>query len=100
MLCILANNTTEYNIVCKKLTKDQSKIDVVGLATRKEIFATLSATPKEVNEMIDSGDTFFFKDEKGNTAQVDEVGNDFIRTKPDGKIHKNQSIRDCEFSEK
>jgi len=97
---MLAENTTEYNIVCKRLTSDQSKIDVVGLATPKEIFATLSATPKEVNEMIDNGDTFFFKDEKGNTVKVDKVGNDFIRTKPDGKIHNNQSIRDCEFSKK
>ena len=73
-------------------------IDVVGLATPKEIFATISATPKEVNEMIDNGDTFYFKDEKGNKAKVDEVGNDFIRTKPDGKIHNNPSIRDCRFS--
>ncbi len=95
---MLVKNTTEYNIVCKRLTKDESNIDVVGLATPKEIFATISATPKEVNEMIEDGDTFFFKDEKGNNAKVEEVGNDFIRTKPDGKIHNNPSIRDCRFS--
>lgn len=96
----MAESITEYNIVCKRLTKDESMIDVVGLATPNEIFATISATPKEVNEMIDDGDTFYFKDEKGNRSQVDEVGNNFIRTKPDRKIHNNQSIRDCEFSKK
>ena len=99
MLCILSENFTEYNIVYKRLTKDESKIDVVGLATPKEIFATITATPKEVNEMIDGG-TFFFRDEKGNKTQVDEIGNDFIRTKPDGKIYNNPSIRDCKFSKK
>jgi len=97
---MLVENTTEYNIVCKRLTKDESRIDVVGLSTPKEIFATISATPKEVNEMIDNGDIFNFKDEKGITTQVAEVGNDFIRTKPDGKIHNNPSIRDCKFSKK
>ena len=100
MLCILSENFTEYNIVCKRLTKDESMIDVVGLATSKEMFATISATPKVVNEMIVDGGTFFFKDEKGNKTQVDEVGKDFIRTKPDGKIYSNPSIRDCKFSKK
>ena len=96
----MAENILEYNIVCKRLIKDESKIDVVGLATPKEVFATITATPKEVNEMIDDGGIFNFKDEKGITFQVDQVGNDFIRTKPDGKIHNNPSIRDCKFSKK
>ena len=89
---------TEHNIVCKKLTEDKSKIVVVGLTTPKESFAKWSATPKEVNEMIKNGDTYFFTDEKGVTAEVEEVGDDFIRTKPDGKIHNILKIRDCKFS--
>ena len=96
----MAETISEYNIVCKRLVKDESKIDVVGLATPKEIFATITATPKEINEMIVDGGTFYFKDDKGNKSKVDEVGNDFIRTKPDGKIYNNQSIRDCKFSKK
>ncbi len=97
---MMTENTTEYNIVCKRLTKDESKIDVVGLATPKEIFATISATPKEVNEMIDNGDIFYFKDEEGITAQVDKIGDDFIQTKPDGKTYNKPSIRNCKFSKK
>jgi len=89
---------TEYNVVCKKLTEDKSKIAVVGLATPDEVFAKWSATPKEVNEMIKNGDVYFFTDEKGVTAEVDEVGDDFIRTKPDRKIHSSLNIRDCKFS--
>ena len=35
------------------------------------------------------GDKCFFTDELGASAEVDQLGDDFIRTKPDGKIHNN-----------
>lgn len=85
-------------IVCKNL-KDNGSINKVGLANPGNKYAKFAKTPKEVNDMIDEGTKCFFTDEKGDVAEVEQLGDDFIRTKPDGKTHNNLShLRDCSFS--
>lgn len=89
---------TTYQIVCKELTSDGQRINRVGLAKPPKTNAEFAATPKEINSMIDNGDTCFFTDEDGARVDVSQFGDDFIRTDPDGKFENNlRHIRDCSF---
>ena len=90
----------EYQIVCKEL-KQNGSINRVGLAPPGENASKVAKTPDQVNQMIGQGDKCFFTDEKGDVAEVDQLGDDFIRTKPDGIVHNNLGhLRDCSFSSK
>ena len=89
---------TTYRIVCKVLNGNH--IQTVGLTDNASSDrATTSGTPKQINDMIGKGDKCFVTNEAGKEVEVDQFGDDFIRTKPDGTIHNNlRHLRDCKFS--
>jgi len=89
---------TDYRIVCKNLSDDESRILRVGLikpgGNPKK--ADFSATPKKVNDMIGNGDRCFFTIEGGKETEVEQFGDDFIRTKADGTVKNNlRHLRNC-----
>lgn len=89
---------TDYQIVCKNLTSDQSKIEKVGLVEsgKPTKLAQLAKTPKQINDMIGGNDKCFVTDEAGVEAEVIQFGDDFIRTKGDKTIKNNLlHLRDC-----
>lgn len=89
---------TEYRIVCKNLSSDESHIVKVGLIKPNgdPKKADFSKTPKEVNQMIENGDRCFFTLVEGKETEVDQFGDDFIRTKADGTVKNNlRNLRDC-----
>ena len=89
---------TTYQIVCKKLTSDEGRIEIVGLIEQGESpdKASMSATPKQINTMIDNGHRCFSTNDAGIKVEVDQFEDDFIRTKPDGVIRGNlRHLRNC-----
>ena len=90
---------TTYRIVCKVLNTDENHIEKVGLTDdQSNDKANSSATPKAINNMITKGDKCFVTNEAGKEVEVDQFGDDFIRTKPDGVIKNNlRHLRDCSF---
>ena len=89
---------TDYRIVCKNLSSDESQIVEVGLIKPNgdPKIADFSRTPKEVNQMIEHGDRCFFTLESGKEAEVEQFGDDFIRTKADGTLKNNlRNLRNC-----
>ena len=89
---------TDYRIVCKNLSDNESRIIRIGLIKPggNPSKADFSATPKEVNNMIESGNRCFFTMEGGKEAEVDQFGDDFIRTKADGTVKNNlRHLRNC-----
>ena len=91
---------TNYRIVCRVLSDDGGHIQKVGITDdMSSDAASYSATPKAINNMIDKGDKCFVTNEAGVEVEVDQFGDDFIRTKPDGKIENNlRHLRKCEFT--
>jgi len=92
---------TDYRIVCKNISSDETHIEKVGLikpnGDPKQ--ADFIRTPKEVNQMIKDGDKCFFTLESGKDAEVEQFGDDFIRTKADGTLKNNlRHLRDCRSS--
>ena len=90
---------TTYKVVCKILSSDGERIQTVGLTddTLTDI-ATSSATPKEINQKIGNGDRCFFTNEAGTQVEVEQFGDNFIRTKADGTVRNNlRHLRDCNF---
>ncbi|MEM3008181.1 MAG: DUF3892 domain-containing protein [Candidatus Nitrosotenuis sp.] len=91
---------TTYQIVCKRLTTNGERIDHVGLVEegKPTSHAQYKKTPKELNQLIRSGHRCFFVNEKGNRVGVTELGDNFIKTEPDGIKHNNlRELRDCNF---
>lgn len=89
---------TEYRIVCKNLSPDESHIEKVGMIRPHgdSNKADLFRTPKEVNKMIENGDRCFFTLEGGKEAEVEQFGDDFIKTKADGTLKNNlRNLRTC-----
>ncbi|HZS74060.1 MAG TPA: DUF3892 domain-containing protein [Candidatus Nitrosotalea sp.] len=89
---------TTYEIVCKTLTSDQSRIERVGLIESggSANTASSSATPAQINESISKGHKYFFTNDAGMRVEVDRFENDFIRTKPDGILRGNlRHLRNC-----
>ena len=89
---------TDYRIVCKNLSSDESHIVRVGLIKPNgdPDKADFSKTPKQVNQMIENGDRCFFTLEGGKEAEVTQFGDDFITTKADGTIKNNlRNLRTC-----
>lgn len=87
-----------YEIVCKKLTSDEKRIERVGLIKPGELSstATSSATPAQINELIGKGYKYFFTNDAGMKVEVDRFEDDFIRTKPDGILRGNlRHLRNC-----
>lgn len=89
-----------YRIVCKILSSDENHIQKAGLTDdTSSDRATSSATPKDINDMIGNGDQCFFTNEAGKEVEVEQFGDDFIRTKADGTVRNNlRHLRDCKFS--
>ena len=90
---------TTYRIVCKLLSSDNSHIQTVGITDNSSSDkATDSATPKKINELIGNGHKCFVTNEDRKQVEVDQFGDDFIRTKADGTIKNNlRHLRDCNF---
>lgn len=60
--------------------------------------AKYKKTPRELNQLITAGNKCFFVNEKGDRVEVTELGDKFIKTKPDGIKHNNlRELRDCNF---
>ena len=95
---------TDYRIVCRTLSDDESHIEQVGLINPDgdPKNADFSATPKEVNTMIGNDDTCYFTTEDGQRAEVTQHGDDYISTTADGTIENNlRHLRECRgFSSK
>ena len=91
---------TTYRIVCKVLSRNGDHIEKVGLTDdQSSDKATSSATPKAINNIIAQGDRCFVTNEAGKETEVEQFGDDFIRTKADGTIRNNlRHLRDCNFS--
>ena len=88
----------DYRIVCKNLSSDESHIVKVGLIEPNgdPKTADFSKTPKEVNQMIENGNRCFFTLENGREAEVEQFGDDFIKTKADGILKNNlRNLRNC-----
>ncbi len=90
---------TMYRIVCKVLATGDDHIEKVGITDEQSgDKATDSATPKKINELIGNGHKCFVTNEAGKQVEVDQFGDDFIRTKADGEIRNNlRHLRDCNF---
>lgn len=91
---------TQYQIVCSKLTP-QKTIEHVGLVEYGQPTkpAKFKRTPKQINTMIGNGDQCFVTNEGGKEVEVDQFGDDFIKTNPDVTIKNNLSyLRECTFS--
>ena len=89
---------TDYRIVCRNLSDSESRIVKLGLikpgGDPKK--ADFPATPKEVNTLIEKGDRCFFTMENGKEVEVEQFGDDFIRTKADGTVKNNlRHLRKC-----
>ncbi|HJT10260.1 MAG TPA: DUF3892 domain-containing protein [Candidatus Nitrosotalea sp.] len=88
-------------MVCKNLTYDGERIQQVGLKQQGETSdrASSAATPAEINQAIRQGHRYFFTNDAGMKVEVDQFGDNFIRTKPDGIVKGNlRHLRDCRFS--
>lgn len=82
------------------MTSDGERIDHVGLVEEGQptTSAKYKETPKELNQLISSGNKCFFVNEKGDRVEVAELGDKFIKTNPDGIKHNNlRELRDCNF---
>jgi len=90
---------TRYRIVCKLLSNDGSRIEKVGITDDpSKDTANDSATPQKINDLIGKGNPCFVTNEAGKQVEVDQFGDNFIRTKPDGEIRNNlRHLRDCNF---
>ena len=89
---------TDYRIVCKNLNSEKTHILKVGLIKPNgdPEKADFSKTPKEVNQMIEDGNRCFFTLESGKDVEVEQFGDDFIRTKADGTLKNNLGyLRNC-----
>lgn len=89
---------TSYQIVCKNLSTDGSKIEKVGLV--EEGFPTdpakIIVDASRVNALIKEGHTCFFVDEAGKKVEVHDYDGKFIRTNPDDTKGNNlRHLRDC-----
>lgn len=88
-----------YQIVCKTLSSDQSRIQTLGLSDTTDDRAKSSMTPKEINTLIKNGNRCFVTNEAGTQTEVIQFGDNFITTKADGTIQNNlRHLRDCHFS--
>ncbi len=91
---------TTYRIVCKLLSSDNNHIQTVGITDDpSKDRATDSATPRKINELIGNGHRCFVTNEAEKQVEVDQFGDNFIRTKADGEIRNNlRHLRDCKFT--
>lgn len=76
---------TNYQIVCKNLTGDGSRIEKVGLVEEGQPAdpARDIVDASRVNELIKAGHTCFFVNEAGSRVRVHDYDGRFIRTGPD-----------------
>ena len=89
---------TTYQIVCKNLSSNNSRIEKVGLVNEGQPTnrATKIITPNEANGLLEQGDKCFFVNEDGDKVYVSTFGDNFIKTNPDGIKHNNlRELRDC-----
>lgn len=60
--------------------------------------AQYKKTPKELNQLISLGHKCFFVNEKKDRVEVTDLGDKYIKTKPDGIKHNNlRELRNCNF---
>lgn len=89
---------TNYQIVCKNLSADRSRIERVGLVEESQLTdpAQDIVEAGRVNKLINDGHTCFFVDEDGQRVDVHDYDGKFIRTSPDDTKGNNlRHLRDC-----
>lgn len=90
---------TNYQVVCRTLSEDESHIVRVGLVEQggDPTKADLAQTPKQLNILLQTASNkCFFTTGNGQTAEILPYGDDFITTSADGTVVNNlRHLRKC-----